>query len=452
MLRQTIFTVLLFIVLMCRSVLASEPVVRYDQNWPQWRGPLATGLAPAATPPLRWSEDENIRWKRAIPGNGLAAPVIWGEQVFILTAVATNKKGDPKETAKAEASSARWMKKRKLAVLPTMVQQFVVLALDRKTGRVNWQRTARTEQPHEGTHRNGSWASNSPVTDGEFLFAYFGSRGLYCYDLSGNLKWQKDLGNMRTRNGFGEGSSPALHGDVLVVNWDQEDDSFIVAMDKRSGEELWRRERDEVTSWSTPVIVAVEGKPQVVINATNRTRGYDLQTGEVIWEIGGMTVNTIPSPVHDGDMAYVMSGFRGSIVQAIRLAEAKGDLSNSNALAWTYGRDAPYVPSPLLYGDHLYFLKANQGILSCLNAKDGTSFYGPVRLEGIKNIYSSPVAANDRVYLTGRSGTTVVLQNGQALKVLATNTIDDKVDTSAAIAGTEIYLRGHNYLYCISED
>ena len=450
--RQTTISVFLFVILILGPVLASEPESRYDQNWPQWRGPQATGVAPTGTPPLRWSENENIRWKRAIPGNGLAAPVIWGEQVFVLTAVATEKKGDPNETSKAEASSATWMRKRKLAVLPYMVQQFVVLSLNRTTGGVNWQRTAHEEQPHEGTHRDASWASNSPVTDGQLLFAYFGSRGLYCYDLSGNLKWQKDLGNMRTRNGFGEGSSPALYGDVLVVNWDQEDDSFIVAMDKTSGKELWRRERDEVTSWSTPIVVDVAGKAQVVINATNRTRGYDLQTGEVIWEIGGMTVNTIPSPVHDGSTAYVMSGYRGSIVQAIRLAEAQGNLNNSSAVAWTYDRDTPYVPSPLLYGDYLYFLKVNKGLLSCLNAKDGSSLYGPVRLEGIQNIYSSPIAADGRVYLTGRSGTTMVLQNGPDFKVLATNQLDDKIDASGAIAGTELYLRGHNYLYCISED
>ncbi len=448
--QVSIFAIALL--LLCASLVwAKGPTSRYAQNWPQWRGPLATGVAPDADPPVEWSEDKNIRWKTALPGHGLGVPVIWEDQVFILTAVPTAK-GDPEKEAKAESTFAPWMKQNNVAVSSTNVQQFMVTSLSRETGKVIWQKVAREEHPHEGTHRDASWASHSPVTDGEVLLSHFGSRGLYCSDLQGNLKWQKDLGDMRTRNGFGEGSSPALYENYVVVNWDHEDDSFIVALDKHSGEEIWRQERDEVTSWSTPIIVDVAGKPQVIINATSRTRGYDLETGEVVWEIGGMTVNTIPSPVQANGVAYVMSGYRGSLAQAIELAGAKGDLSASEALLWTYDRDTPYVPSPLLYGNYLYFLKVNKGILTCLNPQDGSAHYGPVRLDGIDNIYASPVGAGDRVYLSSRSGTTLVLANGPELKVLATNVLDDKIDASPAIAGRELFLRGHEYLYCISEN
>ena len=443
------WTLLLVLFAFTVSAQTAESAKKYQLYWPQWRGPLATGVAPHGTPPVTWSEDNNIRWKVEIPGKGHATPIIWEDQVFLLTAVETDKAGDSKETAEAVNRMPDWMKKR--SVHPTNIVEFTVIALDRKDGSVRWQKIARAEHPHEGTHSDGTWASNSPVTDGEHLFAHFGSRGLYCYDMAGNLKWQTDLGNMITRNGFGEGSSPALHEDVLVVNWDHEGDSFIVALDKRTGEQLWKKDRDEVTSWSTPVIVEVNGRPQVVINATGNTRGYDLKSGEVVWEIGGMTTNTIPSPVYEDGILYVMSGFRGNLVQAIQLARAAGEITGSDALLWQYDRDTPYVPSPVLYDSYLYFLKKNSGILSCFDARTGQAHFGPERLAGVKNVYASPVGANGRIYVTGRQGNTIVLKVGPKLEILASNSLDDSFDASPAIVGGELYLRGHRSLYCISE-
>lgn len=422
-------------------------------NWHQWRGPDANGVAPGSDPPIEWSEEKNLRWKVAIPGKGHASPVIWGNRVFLATAISTEKPAPGLHPPEVEADEPR---NRRRGIQPTHVQRFVVLALDRATGKTVWQHTARESAPHEGTHLDATWASASPITDGEHLFVTFGSNGLYAYDLDGKPLWEKDLGDMQTRNGFGEGSSPALHGNTLVITWDHEGESFIVALDKRTGAELWRQAREEPTSWATPLIVESAGQHQVVVNGTGKIRGYDLASGKILWESGGMTTNTIPSPVHKDGVVYVMSGFRGNALQAIRLARAKGDLSDGEAspgaIAWTYDRDTPYVPSPLLYEDKLYFLKTNSNVLSVLSTDTGEVLYGPQRLEGIDGIYASPVGAGGRVYVVGRKGTTLVLRHGPKLEILASNQLDDSFDSSPAISGDEIYLRGGQNLYLIAPD
>jgi len=420
----------------------TNPPSDAEKYWPQWRGPSATGVAPKANPPLEWSEKKNIRWKAEIPGKGSSSPIVWGDRVFVTTAIETDKTVAPSEPASGGS--------RRRGIAPTSVHQFVLLALSRRDGKVIWQRTAVEALPHEGTHQDGTWASNSPVTDGEHVIAFYGSRGIFCYDMNGKLIWQKDLGDMTTRNSFGEGSSPALHGNTLVANWDHEGQSFIVALDKRTGKELWKVDRDEPTTWSTPLVVAHEGKPQVIVNATNRVRSYDLANGKLIWESAGTTLNAIPSPVAADEMVYVTGGFRGSALFAIRFAGAQGDLSNSAAVVWKYDQDTPYVPSPLLYDGKLYFLKVNSGILSCFNAKTGEPYYSRQRLESIANIYASPVGAAGRVYLVGRDGATLVIKNSESFEVLATNKLDDGIDASPALVDNEVYLRGRKFLYCIA--
>jgi outer membrane protein assembly factor BamB len=304
--------------------------------------------------------------------------------------------------------------------------------------------------PHADGHPDSSQASNSPVTDGERLYAYFGSRGLYCLTLKGKLKWKKDLGDMETRMSFGEGSSPALCGDTIVVNWDHEGDSFIVALDKQTGQELWKVERDEHTSWATPIIVEHDGKPQVIAAASGFTRGYDLATGKLLWQCGGLTSNVISSPVSDFGMVYVMSGHRGNNLQAIALGGAAGDITGSEAVVWQHDKGTPYTPSPLLYGEALYFLKRNDAILSCFDARTGRAHYTRQRLPGVEGVFASPVGAGDRVYIVGKNGTTVTLKHGPAFEVLATNLLDDTFTASPAIAGRELYLRGHKNLYCLA--
>jgi outer membrane protein assembly factor BamB len=393
-----------------------------DHVWGQWRGPRMDGVAREGNPPLEWSETRNVRWKVALPGRGSSTPVVWLNRLYLLAAVPGE--GDQ--------------------------QEFVVLAVDRRDGRVAWKRTARKEVPHEGTQPNNTFASASAIVDGTHVIAYFGSRGLYCYDLPGRLIWQKDLGRMRTRNGFGEGASPALSGDRLVVAWDHEGPDFIVAFDKNTGKELWRRDRDEPTTWATPLIVETGGRRQVVTAGTNRVRSYDLEAGDLVWEAPGLTLNAIPTPVEADGVVYLTAGYRGNAARAIRLAGARGDLTGTPAVLWQTERDTPYVPSPLLYRAVLYLVKGNAGVLSALDAATGRTLYGPQRLPGISEIYASPVGAAGRVYVVGRDGNAVVLSGGREYQVLARNALEDGFDASPVVVGDELYLRGYHHLYRIS--
>lgn len=406
-----------------------------------WRGPLGTGVSPSGDPPIEWSESKNIKWKIEIPGRGSSSPVVWGDRLFLLTAI-------PAGVPAAEAHKPRG------GINPRIAHQFKVLAINRADGKIVWERTAREEVPHEASHQdNGTWASASAITDGQHVIASFESRGIYCYDMNGALVWQKDLGDKRMRNEFGEGATPALHGNTLVVVWDHfvPGESFIAALDKRTGEERWRVKRDEIDTWATPAIVEEGGRTHVIVPGMNRLRSYDLATGAIIWETAGLTMNPIPSPVAGEGMVFATSGFRGNSLKAIKLAGAKGDITGTPNVVWTLDRDTPYVPSPLLYNGVLYILKTNNGLLSAFDAATGKPHYQVQRLEKAPNVFASPVGAAGRVYIPGRDGTTVVIKQGPAFAVLAENALDDGFDASPAVVEREMYLRGYRYLYRISQ-
>jgi outer membrane protein assembly factor BamB len=425
-------------------------------NWPAWRGPQATGVSLSANPPTEWSETRNVRWKTKLPGRGTSTPIIWDDQVFILTAIpaATPTNAVPAEPATQPAVESGRPRGRGgpggASEAPTSPQSFTVIAYDRASGKPRWERTARTQVPHEGHHKDHGFASASPVTDGEIVIASFGSFGIYAYDLKGTPLWETDLGDMRTRNSFGEGSSPALHGNTVIVLWDHEGEDFIVALDRRTGKELWRQSRDEPTGWSTPLIIEQGGKLQVVVNGTNKVRAYDLANGKPLWEAGGQTANAIPSPVPYGGRVLVTSGFRGAALQAIQLG-ASGDLTGTDSIVWSHNKSTPYVPSPLLYGRHLYFYSGNNALLSIFDADTGKPGIEAERLTGLQGVYASPVGAADRVYLVGRDGGALVLRNADTLEVLATNKLEDGFDASPAPVGRELFLRGRENLYCLSE-
>ena len=427
-----------FLILAGLFLLPSLAQADTNAYWPHWRGPNENGLVDHGNPPVEWSESKNIRWKAAIPGLGHATPVVWGDRIFVQTAVQTDKTVEIAQENKKAA--------------PPYVYQYKVLALHRKSGKVVWEKTVREEHPHEGMHQTSSFASNSGITDGEHLYAFFGSRGLYCFDLDGNLKWEKDFGDQRIAGTFGEGTSPTIYGNNLILTWDHQGDSFIVTMDKKSGKELWRKERKERTSWSTPFVIEHKGKHQVITAATGRTRSYDLKTGELIWECGGLGSNVIPTPVHANGIVYVTSGHRDPAMQAISLDKAKGDITGTDAVLWSIADDTPYVSSPLLYGNNIYFLKNRNAILSCYNAKTGEAFYGPQRLEGMRRAYASLVGVNDRVYISGLGGTTLVIKNSSTYEVLATNSLEEGIAASPVIVDNELYLRGDKHLYCIAEE
>jgi outer membrane protein assembly factor BamB len=328
--------------------------------------------------------------------------------------------------------------------------QFALTAIDRTTGKTTWQKILREETPHEGHHpQDGTFASSSPIADASSVFGYFGSRGLYALDHKGNVRWQKDLGKMQTKMSFGEGSSPALFGNTLVVNWDHEGEDFIAAFDKNTGNELWKQKRNESTSWGTPLIVQHAGSAQVIVNASDKARSYDLATGKELWSVGPLTPNSIPSPVAGNGMVYCMSGFRGNALFAVKLGRT-GELTGTDAIAWTYNKSTPYVPSPLLYGDRLYFFASNNGILTVLDANTGKPVIDAERLTEVQNIYASPVGAADRIYIVGRDGSALVLKKGDKVEVLATNKLDDRFDASPAVVGRELFLRGKQNLYCIT--
>jgi outer membrane protein assembly factor BamB len=411
------------------------------RNWAQWRGPDMTGVSRTAKPPIEWSETKNIKWKVEIPGRGSSSPVVWNDRIFLLTAVPVGVTGPAQHEPRG-------------ALPQRGVHQYKVLAIDRKTGKTIWERIAREEEPHEPAHGdNGTWASSSAITDGTHVFAYFESRGLFAYDMSGKLIWQADFGDKKMRNQFGEGSTPVLAGNTLVVVWDHlNQPSYVIALDKNTGKELWRVDHPEMDTWATPLVVDHNGRKQVIVNAMNRVRSFDLETGKIVWEGPGTTMNVIPSPVFGNGMVFVMSGFRGNNLKAIKLAEAKGDIATTGAIAWQLDRDTPYVPSPLLYDNILYFLKTNNGLLSAYDAASGKPHYSVQRIaKAPGEVFSSPVGADGRIYIVSRDGVTTVIKHGTTYEVLAENTLDDGFDSSPALAGNELFLRGYRYLYAISQ-
>ena len=414
-------------------------------NWHHWRGPEASGVSKTATPPITWGEGQNIRWKVAIDGNGSSTPIIWENKVFLLTAIDTGKV-DP-SLPKPEDQPERVFGIK----FPNTVHGFVVLCLDRDSGKELWRRTATQSIPHEGHHGDNDFASASPTTDGERLYCWFGSAGLFCYDLDGNKLWDRDLGKAIMEASLGEGCSPVVHDGKLVIVRDQQGQSYIEVLDAKTGETRWKADRDEPNAWATPIVLDHSGKTQVITSASNMVRSYDLNDGQIIWQCSGLTDNVIPSPVVDGDVVYCMSGYQGNALYALPLS-ATGDISDSDEIVWIKRQGTPYIPSPLLYGDMLYFNQSNHAILTCLNAKTGDTMLDRTRLSGISRIYASPVGANQRIYITGRNGTTLVLQRSKDLQVLATNKLDDPIDASPALAGNQLFLRGGKFLYCIAED
>lgn len=376
--------------------------------------------------PLRWSDTEHVAWKATVPGRGFSSPVVWGNQIFLTTAVpAAGSTGGLTE------------------------HQFKVMSFDRKTGKLVWEKTARTATPHQMHHQQyGSFASNSPITDGKHLYAYFGSRGLYCYTLAGELVWQKEFGQLRMFMNFGEGAWTAIDGDKLILVLDHEGESFLVALDKNNGKELWRTPRQGNTNWSGPYITTHEGRKQIVVSASRESVGYELETGKPIWSAKGLGQNTIPAPIAFDGLVLVMSGYRNPNLMAIKLGR-EGDLTGTDAIVWQNQRGNSYTASPVLY-DGRYYVVTDNGTVSCFDAKTGKPFYHQERLPKPYNFKASPVGANGKLYLASENEDVIVLRMGEKYEVLATNTLTDQTFiASPAILDGEIYLRGQNTLFCI---
>lgn len=406
--------------------LASSPALA--DNWAHWRGPSGNGVSTTAQPPVEFDNEKNVKWKVAIDGRSSGSPVVWEDKVFVVTAVpvATPRAGLPKLS-------------------------FRTLCFSRDDGSLLWEQVAVEAVPHEETHSTNGFASASPCTDGERVYVHFGSRGLYCYTLDGELVWKRDdLGKMRTRMSFGEGSSPTLEGEKLLLPWDHDGESFLMALNKLTGETLWRTSRDEPTCWATPLVVEHAGKKQVVMNGQNYARSYDLETGEELWRCSGQTERPVASPVAFGDMVFVTSGHRGSYLGAFKL-DGRGDIRGSEHVAWSKNQDTPDIASPLLSNGRIYFYKGKSGLLSCADAKTGKVYYSSQRVDGLKNIYASGVAAGGHIYLTDRDGTIVVIKDSEKLEVVSINKMGETVDATPAPVDKELFVRGENHLFCISQ-
>jgi outer membrane protein assembly factor BamB len=398
-------------------------------NWAHWRGPTGNGVAVNAHPPVTWSDTDNVKWKMPIPGRGSGSPVIWEDRVFVVTAVPAVANATGKGTTLA----------------------FKILCFKRGNGLLLWEQTATVATPHQGMHATNSYASASPCTDGQQVYAHFGSRGLYCYTMDGALKWKRDdFGQMDTRSSFGEGSSPTLTGNTILVPWDHEGPSSLYALDKSNGETLWQTERDEPSCWATPLVVEHNGAKQVVMNGQTCARAYDLESGKELWRCAGQTQRPVASAVAANDLVIIGSGFRGSFIGAFRM-DGQGDIEGTDHVAWTLDRDTPDIASPLLSNGRVYFYKGKSGSLSCVDAASGKPHYAASRIPGLTSIYASPIAAGGHVYLTARNGTTVVIKDSDQLSIVASNSVGETVDATPSPVDNELFIRGERHLFCISE-
>ncbi len=413
-------------------------------SWPQWRGPLHTGVATGDVP-LTWSDASNVRWKIEIPGRGFSTPVAWGDRIFLTTAIPTGRKEpvatDGQGGGRAGGGSGAGEEHR-----------LEVIAVDRASGKILWQRTATTAVPHEGYHqRYGSFASNAPATDGERVYAFFGSRGLFVYDLQGRLLWQKDLGiQMRMRLAFGEGTGVVVDDGRVYLQFDHQQEGAIVALKAADGKELWRAPRMENSSWSTSLVVEHDGAKQLVVTADTKVKAYDVNTGKVVWEVAGLGTNPIPQPVQAGGNVLVMSGYRNPRLMSVRLGRT-GDLTGTDAIAWETVRGTSYTASPALHDGRLYVI-ADNGMLTVFDVATGEPHYLTTRLPKPYNFKASPLVVGDRVYLATEEGDVVVVKTGNTFEVLATNTLTDQsFIASPIVVGNDLILRSRTHLFSIGK-
>jgi outer membrane protein assembly factor BamB len=417
-----------------------------EANWPQWRGPGGAGVSEERDLPLEWGATQNITWKTPLPGKGHSSPIVWGRRVFVTTAI--------EGPVVAGAKAMRHVIGGKDWLHPDSVgadrrHTFKVVSLDRETGKILWERTAWEGTPYDDRHRKSSYAASTPATDGRLVYAFFGAEGLYAYDYAGRLAWKADLGRLGSV-GLGTGTSPIIYKDLVIVQCDMEDgaESFIVAINKRTGRQVWKTPRRVQVSWSTPVIVQTAKRAELITSGNEAVISYDPATGRELWRSRGVESNAIPSPVATSEMVIISAGFPAKIAYAIRLG-GSGDLSAPSNLVWSYTKGTAYVTSPILYGGHLY-LTTDKGILTCLDALTGEVRYEGGRVPVPATFTASPVAFDGKILLTSEDGDTFIVRAGPKHEIIRTNSLGEPVYASPAIAGGSIFVRGERHLYRIS--
>ncbi len=428
------------------SLLVLQSSARAVANWPQWRGPAGQGVSSEKNLPAEWSATKNIKWKTAIAGLGHSSPIVWGKKIFLTTALdgatipgrtpgVTHHLSDGTDFVHPDAVGAN------------LQHTFKIICLDRETGKILWERVAYEGPVADSRHKKASFASSTPATDGKYVFAFFGTEGLYAYDLNGKLIWKKNLGTLGTAS-VGYGVSPVLYENLVIMQCDESGmNSFIAAFDKKTGKEIWRAPRKVDVTWSTPVLVKTPRRVELVASAAEAIIAYDPLTGKELWRHKGLESNAVPTPIVSNDLIVLTSGSPNKIALALK-AGGTGDVTGTSQLVWSYNKGTAYVPSPILYGEYVY-LMTDRGLMTCLDAKTGKVEYEGARVPKPTLFLASPVAFEGMLFLTSEEGDTYVIKAGPKHEVLRTNSLGEGVYASPAIADGNVFIRSEKNLYAI---
>jgi len=439
-------TIAVFICSLVTITIVNSSSAKVSTNWPQWRGPDGQGVSAETGLPVEWSNTTNVKWKTPIAGRGHSSPIVWGKKIFLTSALdgeviagrpagVTHKMSDGSDFVHPDAVGAN------------LKHTFKVVCLDRDSGKILWERVAYEGPVYDSRHKKASFASSTPATDGKYVFAFFGSEGLYAYDFSGKLLWKQAMPKIGTAS-VGYGVSPILCNNLVIMLCDDSGgNSFIAAYDKKTGKEAWRVARKVDITWSSPVLVHTKDRTEIVTAAAEAIIAYDPATGKELWRHKGLESNAVPTPVVDNDLVVLTSGYPKKIALAIK-AGGSGDITGTSQVAWTYNKGTAYVPSPILYGDYIY-LMTDRGLLTCLDAKTGKVEYEGGRVPKPQIFMASPVAYEGKILLTSEEGDTYMLKAGPKHEVIRTNSLGENVYASPAIADGKIFIRGEQNLYCI---
>jgi outer membrane protein assembly factor BamB len=421
-------------------------------NWPQWRGPDGQGVSPETGVPTEWSTTENVAWKTAIPGRGHSSPVVWGDRLFLTTAVEGEVTAPGRKGVAHVSDGEPFVHPDGMGA--DRPQTLKVMALDANTGKVLWERTAWEGLPYDMRHRKASFASPTPVTDGRAVYAFFGSEGLYAYDFKGRALWKADLGGIASM-GVGYGTSPVPYRDLIILQCDEDngDRSFVTALDKKTGKAVWRVPRKIQVSWATPIVVRApspDGKgerDELITSGTEAVIAYDPATGRELWRGKGLDSNAVPSPVAGRDVVVLSAGYPAKVAMAIRPG-GTGEITGGDRILWTYAKGTAYVPSPILYDGHVY-LMTDKGLVTCLDARTGEVKYEGARVPVPATFMASPVAFEGKILLLSEDGDTYVLKAGPRHEILRTNALGEPIYSSPAVSNGRLFIRTAQHLYCI---
>lgn len=426
---------------------ALATVAAAQENWPQFRGANSLGVSESSQLPDHWSTTENVAWQTDIPGRGWSSPIVWGDRIFLTTCVSLGDEEAPKK-------GLYFGGERREA--PKSEHQWKVYCLDLNSGKILWEQLAHQAVPTTTIHIKNSRASETPVTDGQRVYAYFGNVGVFCYDLDGKLQWKKELQPHKVRYGWGTAASPVLHGERLFIVNDNDEDSYLLALNARTGDELFRVPREEKSNWSTPYIWKNKLRTELITTGTGKNRSYDLD-GKLLWEFGGMSSITIALPYAHDELLYISSGYvldKLKPLYAVRPG-ASGDISladdktSNDFIAWAQRTAGPYNPSSLLYGDQIYVLY-DQGFFASYDAKTGEEIYKKQRIPDGKAFTSCPWACENKIFCLNEDGVTFVIGAGKEFNILHTNPLaeDDMAMATPATVGDRLLLRTAPRIYC----